>query len=187
MDWFGLVWFGALIGRLLIATVQFPDVNCHSCAMLRTNLRRGIPCRPTVRGWDPSRRVASIGQREFQIQADSARAETATAEPVQWKSCLIPLRLRVTCVTIEQSYNRALRKSLLKRKALTGLLSGRRLAEVDRLWYIPGPLESPALNCSRSPSYNEIKNNRFSSGCPLIRFSTQLTPGSYSKCPVGCP
>ena len=68
-------------------------------------MRRGIPC-CTVRGWDPSRRVASIGQREFQIQADSARAETATAEPVQWKSCLIPLRLRVTCVTIEQSNHR---------------------------------------------------------------------------------
>jgi hypothetical protein len=46
---------------------------------------RGIPC-STVRRWDPSRRVASMGQREVQIQADGARAE-----PIQWKSCLIPL------------------------------------------------------------------------------------------------
>ena len=33
--------------------------------MLRTKMRGGIPCR-IVRGWD----VASMGQREVQIQAD---------------------------------------------------------------------------------------------------------------------
>ncbi len=66
------------------STVRFPDVNCHyvrCCA----RMRRGIPC-CTVRAWDSSRRVASIGQCEDQIQADGARAE-----PIQWKSCLIPL------------------------------------------------------------------------------------------------
>ncbi len=47
-------------------------------------MRRGIPCR-TFRGWHATRRVASIGQREVQIQADGRRAER-----VHWKSCLIP-------------------------------------------------------------------------------------------------
>ena len=36
-------------------------------------MRRGIRCR-TFRGWDATRRVASIGQREVQIQADGGRA-----------------------------------------------------------------------------------------------------------------
>jgi hypothetical protein len=36
-------------------------------------MRRGIPCR-TFRGWHATRRVASIGQREVQIQADGRRA-----------------------------------------------------------------------------------------------------------------
>ena len=47
-------------------------------------MRRVIPCR-TFRSWDASRRGASIGQREVQIQADGGRAE-----PIHWKSCLIP-------------------------------------------------------------------------------------------------
>ena len=41
-------------------------------------MRRGIPCR-TFRGWNASRRIASIWQREVQIQADGRaawRAET---------------------------------------------------------------------------------------------------------------
>ena len=42
-------------------------------------MRRGIPCR-TFRGWHATRRVASIGQREVQFQADGGcaawRAET---------------------------------------------------------------------------------------------------------------
>ena len=42
-------------------------------------MRRGIPCR-TFRGWNATRRVASIGQREVQFQADGGcaawRAET---------------------------------------------------------------------------------------------------------------
>ncbi len=41
-------------------------------------MRRGIPCR-TFRGWNATRRVASIWQREVQIQADGRaawRAET---------------------------------------------------------------------------------------------------------------
>ena len=38
------------------------------------------------------------------------------------------------------------------------------------LWCgIPGPLESPALNCPRSSSFNEIENVRFPNGLPLIR------------------
>ena len=48
-------------------------------------MRRGIPYR-TLRGWDASRRIASMGQCEVQIQADGRRAE-----PIHWKSCLIPL------------------------------------------------------------------------------------------------
>ena len=36
-------------------------------------MRRGMPCR-TFRGWHATRRVASIGQREVQIQADGRRA-----------------------------------------------------------------------------------------------------------------
>ena len=36
-------------------------------------MRRGIPCR-TFRGWNATQRVASIGQREVQIQADGGRA-----------------------------------------------------------------------------------------------------------------
>ena len=48
-------------------------------------MRRGIPYR-TFRGWDASRRIASMGQCEVQIQADGRRAE-----PIHWKSCLIPL------------------------------------------------------------------------------------------------
>ena len=48
-------------------------------------MRREIPCR-TFRGWDASQRIASMGQCEVQIQADGARAE-----PIHWKSCLIPL------------------------------------------------------------------------------------------------
>ena len=36
-------------------------------------MRRGIPCR-TFRGLHATRRVASIGQREVQIQADGGRA-----------------------------------------------------------------------------------------------------------------
>ena len=36
-------------------------------------MRRGMPCR-TFRGWHATRRVASIGQREVQIQADGGRA-----------------------------------------------------------------------------------------------------------------
>ena len=42
-------------------------------------MRRGMPCR-TFRGWHATRRVASIGQREVQFQADGGcaawRAET---------------------------------------------------------------------------------------------------------------
>ena len=48
-------------------------------------MRRGILYR-TVRGWDASRRIAPMGQCEVQIQADVGRAE-----PIHWKSCLIPL------------------------------------------------------------------------------------------------
>ena len=48
-------------------------------------MRRGIPYR-TVCGWDASRRIAPMGQCEVQIQADVGRAE-----PIHWKSCLIPL------------------------------------------------------------------------------------------------
>ena len=36
-------------------------------------MRRGIPCR-AFRGWNATRRIASIGQREVQIQADGGRA-----------------------------------------------------------------------------------------------------------------
>ncbi len=42
----------------------------------------------------------------------------------------------------------------------------------------------PRLNCPVPPSFNEIENCRFPNGPPLIPVST---PGSYSKCPVGCP
>ena len=48
-------------------------------------MRREISSR-TIRGWDVSQRIASMGQCEVQIQADGGRAET-----VHWKSCLIPL------------------------------------------------------------------------------------------------
>ena len=38
-------------------------------------MRRGIPCWAfQVRGWNATRRGASIGQREVQIQADGGRA-----------------------------------------------------------------------------------------------------------------
>ena len=45
--------------------------------------RRILYC--TFRGWDASRRIASMGQCEVQIQADGGRAE-----PIHWTSCLIP-------------------------------------------------------------------------------------------------
>ncbi len=48
-------------------------------------MRCRIPHR-TSRGWDASRHVASMGQWEVQIKADDGRAE-----PIRWKSCLIPL------------------------------------------------------------------------------------------------
>ena len=38
-----------------------------------TRMRRVMPCR-TFRGWHATRRVASIGQRDVQIQADGGRA-----------------------------------------------------------------------------------------------------------------
>ncbi len=38
-----------------------------------TRMRRVMPCR-TFRGWHATRRVASIGQRQVQIQADGGRA-----------------------------------------------------------------------------------------------------------------
>ena len=45
----------------------------------------------------------------------------------------------------------------------------------------PGP-RKPALNCSRSPSFNEIVNSRFPNGLPYPGFD--LTPGSKScDCP----
>ena len=45
-------------------------------------MRRGIPC-STIRGWNATRRVASIGQRRVQIQADGGRA-TWRAETMQF-------------------------------------------------------------------------------------------------------
>ena len=44
-------------------------------------MRRGIPCR-TFRGWNATRRVASIWQREVLIQADGGRA-ACRAETMQ--------------------------------------------------------------------------------------------------------
>jgi hypothetical protein len=52
---------------------------------------------------------------------------------------------------------------------------------------IPGPLESPALNCSRSPSFNQIEKNRFPNGPPLIRVSTRLNPRVLLQVSCGLP
>ncbi len=48
---------------MLHAVPRFPDLNSHSCGMLRTNAPCDIPCR-TFRALDASRRVtvASMGQ-----------------------------------------------------------------------------------------------------------------------------
>ncbi len=48
-------------------------------------MRRGIPYRAFC-GWDASRRIAPMGQCGVQIQAGGGRAE-----PIHWKSCLVPL------------------------------------------------------------------------------------------------
>jgi hypothetical protein len=51
-------------------------------------MRRGIVPYRAFRGWDASgRRIAPMGQCEVQIQADAG----GRAEPLHWKSCLIPL------------------------------------------------------------------------------------------------
>ena len=54
-----IAWFD----ELLHTVTRFPDLNSHSCRMLRTNAPCDIPCR-TFRALDASRRVtvASIGQ-----------------------------------------------------------------------------------------------------------------------------
>ena len=48
-------------------------------------MRREIPCR-TFRGWHATKRVASIGQREVQIQADGRRAELANSLEIVFDS-----------------------------------------------------------------------------------------------------
>jgi hypothetical protein len=78
--------FVVLLSRLLLhATVQFPDVNCHLCLMLRTHAPWDTTVCRTFGDCDASRRIASMGQCEVQIQADGGRAE-----PIHWKWCLIP-------------------------------------------------------------------------------------------------
>ena len=67
-------------------------------------MRRGMPCR-TFRGWHATRRVASIGQREVQVQADGRRAAWR-AETMQIMCDFRPTTISVATRTLTSGARR---------------------------------------------------------------------------------